>query len=709
MRKLGLLLTFATLVGGCALCGAAAGQNHFPSNEEMRHFRAMNAPRLAPDGRRVLVEVADSTADGGRSHLWLVDLSGSSARQLTFSPAGKKDDKYQGETSGRWMPEGDILFLAHRGEHTQLFRLPMQGGEAVAFDLKVTPPVDESKAPDAVPPPGAEKDKAPTKPAEPLSIDISGFQIAPDGKTVALWAKDPQTPGEKKQHDEKADAVWVNHDQHLTRLYLLDPSTSKLSAVPVPDDVKRVAWSEQSDRLIAETEAPNGASDLGPAGSVWLVALNDSQHPSRIKTAPATARAVIWSRDGGSLYFLAQAQQDAPPGYQDLYEFTLAVDTLRNLSNGFQGSIGYENPLVEEDGSVLVAVENHTQVTVGRFASGKSPQLLHFALPEVRGLDTNARRTGWVYLASSSTQPETLYYTDKLGTAARALPTPAITPPHMQAVAAQLVHWSSDGRVIEGLLSLPPQAAQGRVPLVVDVHGGPLGAWSDGYNQFTNFLVGQGWAVLRANPRGSSGRGAAFASANKNDLGGGDYRDIMAGVDAVLKQFPIDPGRLVLIGYSYGGEMAGFVEGKTNRFKAIVSGAPVIDQFSEYGTEGDSWYDRWYFGKPWEHMADAWRQSPLAGAAHASTPFLLLQGEGDTTDPLGQSQEMYRALRQMGVPVEMVQYPRDNHGPLAIGMLGRPSMEPWHGFDARQRMIRFLEKALGQAPAAEPGHSPSQK
>jgi hypothetical protein len=150
------------------------------------------------------------------------------------------------------------------------------------------------------------------------------------------------------------------------------------------------------------------------------------------------------------------------------------------------------------------------------------------------------------------------------------------------------------------------------VPLVVDVHGGPLGAWADSYSPFTNFLVGRGWAVLRANPRGSSGRGPAFAAANKNDLGGGDYRDIMAGVDAVLKQFPVDPVRMALIGYSYGGEMAGFVEGKTDRFKAIVSGAPVIDQFSEYGTEGDSWYDRWYFGKPWEHMADAWRQSPLA-------------------------------------------------------------------------------------------------
>ena len=140
--------------------------------------------------------------------------------------------------------------------------------------------------------------------------------------------------------------------------------------------------------------------------------------------------------------------------------------------------------------------------------------------------------------------------------------------------------------------------------------------------------------------------------------------------------------------------MAGFVVGKTNRFKAIVSGAPVIDQFSEYGTENDSWYDRWYFGKPWEHFEDAWRQSPLSGASKASTPFLLLQGETDKTDPVGESQQMYRALRQMGVPVELVVYPREDHGPLARGIYGTPTSEPWHGFDARRRMVEFIQRAF---------------
>ncbi|MGB8261647.1 MAG: prolyl oligopeptidase family serine peptidase, partial [Terracidiphilus sp.] len=327
--------------------------------------------------------------------------------------------------------------------------------------------------------------------------------------------------------------------------------------------------------------------------------------------------------------------------------------------------------------------------------ASKPPRPVDLGATVASGLHTNRRQTGWVWLDQSPGRPEKLCYAPTLGAPCQPVAIPDLAPAGLRSVEPELVRWQSGPFTIEGLLYLPPVSAGQRFPLVVDVHGGPFGAWQNRRDPFADFLVGHGWAVLRPNPRGSSNYGQKFAAANKNDLGGGDYQDILAGIDFVLGRYPLDPARMALIGYSYGGEMAGFVEGKTNRFRAIVSGAPVIDQFSEYGTENGSWYDRWYFGKPWERMEDAWRQSPLAGAAHAKTPFLLLQGEADTTDPLGQAQEMYRALRQEGVPVELVTYPRENHGPLAMGIFGYPSPEPWHGFDARQRLIQFLEKALG--------------
>jgi dipeptidyl aminopeptidase/acylaminoacyl peptidase len=666
----------------------AVDENHFPSNEDLRHVRSMSQPRLSPDGKSVLLSVSDSTVDGAKSHLWLVDIRQNTARQLTWSEAGEK----RGESAGKWMPDGDsILFLAHRGEHTNLYRLPMEGGEARAYSLKIAPPVDTSTLPGAIPP---AKPDAPAAKTEPVEIDVQNYEVSPDGKWIAVLAHDPEAPGEKKAHDEKADAVWVDHDPHGSRLYLLDTESEKLTVTGVAPDVHGVAWSRQSDQLIAITEGMNNAGDLAPDASAWLVSIGDPAHPRRVAQLPATIQGGVWSEDAKRFFFLAQATKDAPPGYHDLYVFTFADGSLHNLTADFTGTVSHELPLLDES-KVLLPVQVGVHTGVLR-VDGDKQEAVKFDTATVTQLNTNTRQNGWVWLGSSSTQPPTLFYAEKLGHSAKPLNAPTLMPGTWPQVSSQVVSWKNEGQSIEGLLYLPPQAASRKVPLIVDVHGGPTGAFEDAYYPLIEFLAGQGWAVLRPNPRGSTGYGAAFAASNKNDLGGADYRDIMTGVDTVIARYPIDSTKLGLMGYSYGGEMAGFVEGKTDRFKAILSGAPVIDQNSEYGTESASWYDRWFYGKPWEHEADAWRQSPLSGASHAKTPFLLLQGESDTTDPLGQSLEMYRALRQMGVPVEMVQYPREDHGPLAGGIFGNPSPEPWHGFDGRQRMVKFFKTAFGE-------------
>ena len=325
---------------------ASAEDARFPNNEDMRHFRSMDSPRLSPDGQQVLIRVTDDTAHGGRSHIWLADVAGKPCRQLTYSPfGGDKNTKYRGESSAEWMPDGQsILFLTHRGDQNQLYRLPMNGGEPVAFDLKVVPAVDDSKLPGALPPQEKEKSEKPQEAAEPLPIDVSGYSIAPDGKTIAIWAKDPATPGEKHQEEEKADAVLVDHEQHATRLYLLDPATSKLTAVAVIPDVQRVSWAQPSDRLLAEVDMPNSGSDLGPSLSTWLVSLSDPQHPAKV-AIPATAHNAVWSLDSKKVFYTAQSEADAPPGYEDLYEFSFDSGKIRNLSAMFQGTVASGVPI----------------------------------------------------------------------------------------------------------------------------------------------------------------------------------------------------------------------------------------------------------------------------------------------------------------------------------------------------------------------------
>lgn len=690
MRK---TLGFAALlivVWAYAPAGARpAADDRVPSNEDLRHVRALAQPKLSPDGRQVLFQITDATADGGKSHLWLADVQGGAARQLTYSRSADK----RGESTGAWMPDGkSVLFLAKRGDHTQVFRLPMDGGEARPYEVKIVPQVDESTAPDAIPPAKKGTPKNEEKP-QPIEADVQRYFVSPDGKQIAIVVRDPQTPGEKKQRDAKADAVPVDRDPHASRLYLLDPANGKITSTAVTPDVERVAWSHDGSRLIAICRPMNGEDDVARAATAWVLRVDRREHPTQIANAPKTIEAAVWSADDDALYLTAQAKADAPPGYSDLYGLTLAGGGARDLSDGFEGSLSGE-PIATSAG-VLQPAELGTKSTVVRFDQGQ-PEPITFDTATVSQVNTNANQTGWVWIGSSSDRPPAIFYAKTLGKGAASLNTPDLLPGDWTPVTSQVVTWKSDAFTIEGLLYLPPQAAHGRVPLIVDVHGGPTGAWQDSWNPFTQFIVGQGWAVLRPNPRGSTGHGAAFAAANKDDMGGGDYRDIMAGVDAVIARYPIDRNELALMGYSYGGEMAGFVEGRTDRFKAIVSGAPVIDQQSEYGTERGSWYDRWFYGgHPWEHAESAWRQSALAMVAHAKTPFLLLQGQSDRTDPAGQSEEMYRALRQMGVPVELVEYPREDHGPLATGVFGQPSTEPWHGFDGRQRIVAFIKKGFG--------------
>ena len=481
------------------------------------------------------------------------------------------------------------------------------------------PLFDASKLPDAV---NGSRD---TTPAAPIPLDVSSYALSPDGAYAALVARDPETPGERRQKADKADAVLVDHDLHGSRAYLLDLRTDKLTPVAVPPDVGAVMWSHKADRFVAISGPMNNASDLMPADTAWLVAANAPARPTRIATLPLTVESVVWSGDDTKIFFTAQSEADAPPGVADLFVLSFSDEKIVNFSKRYRGTFTSVD-VGDGDGAIAGSVVGTTGGYVR--VDGRAASLTAIDLGgDVTQLATNDRHSGWMFVRSSGDEPAALYYTAALDKPATRLTLPP-TAGDWRAVKARVVHWKSDV-AYDRRIAVPPAGRRDDDAYrssSTSTAGRPArGATAT--RPLTQFLVGHGWAVLQPNPRGSTGHGAAFASANKNDLGGGDYRDIMAGVDYAIAVDSIDASHLALIGYSYGGEMAGFVEGKTDRFKAIVSGAPVIDQFSEYGTKTAHGTIDGISASHGSSIEDAWRQSPLSGVSHAKTPFLLLQGE----------------------------------------------------------------------------------
>ncbi|MGH9477087.1 MAG: prolyl oligopeptidase family serine peptidase [Terriglobales bacterium] len=647
------------------------------TSEQLRHYHTVSDPQLSPDGTKVVWVQHAGSAEGGGSHLWMAPSDASApARQITYSPESDKS----GESSPQWAPDGmAILFAARRGATRQVFRLPLAGGEGAPLALKTG------------------KDE----------LSPAFFEVSPNGKWLAFTARQPQTAREKKDRKDKKDAVVVGQDKSPSRVWLYSFANNSVTALtPLSVEARTFAWSPDSTKLAIVTGGLGNASDLGPDSKLEIALLAEPGQLRPIAGAPKTIGAVAFSPDGQQLAFTAQSESDDPPGVSDIYVLPVSGGTPKNLTGPSGLTVAGRSVTWAKDGTaVYVPTQRHTRSALLEFPlHGAAPPWQPAATAIATGFNTNRQQTGWTFIAQATDHmPQVVYAT------APGAPGTVLSHGNADWAASgwrgsTTVSWKGpDDLTIYGLYFAPAACKDsapvldGKSPMILIAHGGPTGSFMQTFNPFVQWLTTQGWAVLEVNPRGSTGYGRVFTAADRNDLGGKDFEDEMAGVDWALANRPVDARRLGMFGYSYGGEMAGFIEGKTDRFAAIVSGAPVIDQYSEYGTEGGSYYDKWFFGQPWKRSADAWRQSPLSYAKNGKTPLLLLQGQADTTDPLGQSEEEYRALHQDGVPVRLVTFPRENHGPLAGGIFGDPRPEPWHGFEGRAEILAWYQKYFRKA------------
>ena len=613
------------------------------TTESFLDLRMIQDPQFSPDGSRIVFVVTDPLKGEKRtSHLWLYDRNTSAIRQLTYSA--------KSETYPRWSPDGKTLaFLSNRsGDQQQIHLLRMEGGEANAVT----------------------KDKA----------SVSAVAWSPDGRSLAYIAPDPKSEADEKKQQDKDDAKVVDKDDKHPRLRIFDISKNESRVLTAADwKIEDLSWLPNGQNIVVKgTNRP--ASDQFTDG-IYLVSLNGTQKELRAPQGPLGTVRV--SPSGKWISFTA-ARNDGPVPH-DLWVMPAEGGAARNLTAASDRAI--ENYRWTEDNSLAILYAQGFRNKIALFSpEGEQKSAPDF--PVNAGPFAVARAGEIAFVGQSSTAPQELWLHDAQGH------TQQLTHhnggwENFGLVAPELFRYKSfDGLEIEAAI-LKPSAYDGKskLPTIVLVHGGPTGNWGESIEAWGQLLVARGYAVLYPNIRGSIGYGDNFVKMNRADWGGADFKDVIAGVNDLVAKGIADPDRLGIGGWSYGGYMSEWAVTQTNIFRAAVSGAGMANLIAEYGTEQDPAYDEWFFGTPYENADRFLNSSPVLHLKHAKTPTLILQGDNDPIDPLGQSQELYRGLKRYGVETELVTYPREPHG----------FQEPKHRSDVLKRMLAWFEKYIPPA------------
>ena len=588
--------------------------------EQALSVRQISDPHFSPDGSRVAFTVAEPPKGTEPNRdVWVLDVRSGDVLQYTNAP--------KSDTSPRWAPAGmRLAFISDRSGTNQIYLFGPAGGEAVQLT--------EGKN------------------------AVQSFEWSPDGKLIAFLAPEPRSDDDDKKEREKDDARVVDHDSRPARLYILDVESKKVRRLTsAPWRISEARWLPDSTGFIViGTDRPESDQWMN---QILSVALADGAI-KQVTRPRGPFRDIEVSPDGSSVAYVASRSEGPSP--HDLYFVSAHGGTGRNLTGEL-----IDRPITrfvwQTNNSLLVLAQNGFGSTFYSVTTdGQTTRMPAFTVHP--GAFDVSRAGDLVFAGETAAQFPELWLSDLKGAQARRMTRLNQQEPGPALGRSEIIHYKSfDGTDIEALLLTPREYAPGaRVPFVVMVHGGPTGRWSDSFEAWGQLLASRGYAVLYPNVRGSTGYGNRFVEMNRSDWGGGDFKDVMAGVDAVIARGVADPAKLGIGGWSYGGYMAAWAVTQTNRFKAAVSGAPVIDLASEFGTENGSAYDEWFYGVPYEKQEGFIKSSPITYAKNVRTPTLLLQGEADTTDPIGQSQQFYRALKRYEVDAQLVLYPREGHG-----------------------------------------------
>jgi dipeptidyl aminopeptidase/acylaminoacyl peptidase len=645
---------------------------------DLLRFQTIADVACSPDGTRVAFTVAsiDPEADDYRTAIWIAQVEAAPdvhPRQLT--------DGAKKVAAPRWSPDGrSIAFLSDRErDKPQLYVMPAAGGAA----RRITD----------------------------LPLGAYPASWSPDSTTLLFGARVPDVA---PPTDPDAKRRWEQRPRHITKAqykadgqgYTFDARTHLFVADLASGAVKQITDGDCEDR--AESWSPDGHKVAwsrtrgGRTEYNWSdihVANADGTSARQLTKDAGRATSPSWSPDGKSIAFYAADEQSPWIGDPMGRPWVVSVSggAGRVITNAYDHGVtllpppaATPGPIWSPDGASLTAifsVRGDSHVVRASVADGKTETIVGGERQVTYLSAAPGKRLALA--AADPRDPSEVYVTAWDGRNERRLTklNDALIAELDAPLPMRRVFETPNGK-IEGWV-ITPKSAKGPAPLILDIHGGPAGFAGDAFSLsyfFKYVLASKGWAVLSLNPTGSGSYGRAHAHGIRGRWGEHDLPEQLAAIDALVRDGIADPKRLAVAGYSYGGFMTSWTIGHSDRFRAAVVGAPVVDQESFHGTSDiGMWFAPWELNAEFPSGRDTLRRfSPLTYVDKIATPTLIVHGEADDRCPIGQGEQLFSALLACGkVATEFVRYPGGSH--LFI-VSGRPS----HRVDFNERTVAWV-------------------
>lgn len=641
--------------------------------EDLCKLGSVGSVNVSPDGEMIAYVTTVSDLDKNRrdDHIMLISPTSGESQRLTAgsSPVWSPDGTqiaYEAEEHGQ-----SGIWIWHVRKNTKRFLAPLYPS---AFFIN--------------------------------HLTETNFLWSPDGRTIAYVSTAPfSVEDEEEQHVKVVDSLLYKSkggtgrpffaDDRLMHVWII-PATGGEPQLLTPGNYNEhsISWSPDSQHVaFISNHTPD--ADNNQRCDLWTVDVKD-QSLTRLTEGPGTAFQPRWSPDGEHIAYLATTSaistNDSQSEDMHLYIVGATGGTPRCLTKSLDRRVEKITWHPQGD-AIFFTAGNHGTIPLYK-VSIETEQIETVVDGKFQVTDFSVDATGdrFAFLRTDAQHPLEIFYAEPRKEVVQ------LTKVNQNLVdtfrfspAEELWFRSFDGTSVQGWLLPPAQLGTNKTyPLILVIHGGPHNMYGFSFEAAMQLLSAHGYGVVFINPRGSSGYGQAFSNGNLLNWGGGDYQDLMAGVDHVVGKYKwIDAERLGVTGQSYGGYMTNWIITQTDRFKAAVSDGGISNLISFAGTSlYHSLMESEFGGNVYDNFPLLWKWSPLRNVKQVKTPTLFLHGEKDNEVPVSQAEEMFIALKKLGVPTQLIQYLGEGHG-------WRPDLKPKARLDLYRRMLGWFGRYLG--------------